>query len=109
MCVFVYTTLLILKDFAEYLETEEDFMPPEATSTHNIKLPPRSCANLSYRSFTYNPEIVHFNGNLRKRNIFHCDRFKEYEKLWCCMTILFIYTELVCEILYTYRSWHTTM
>ena len=104
MSVFVFMTLLTLKKFVEFHETEENVMPFEATPTLNIKFPTRSCVTLSCCSFVSNPEIVYINGALRKRNVFRCDRFREYDKLWGCVTSVFIYTEVACEILYTYRS-----
>ena len=94
MYVFVYMALLTMKEFVEFHKTVENFMPFEATKTKNIKFPTLSCVSLSCRCFVYNPEIVYINGSLRKRNVFRCDRFREYDKLWGCVTSLFIYTEV---------------
>jgi hypothetical protein len=94
MCLCLCMTLLTLKEFVEFHEIQENVMPFEATPTHNIKFPKRSCVTLTCYSFIYNPEIVYINGSLRKRNVFRCDRFREYDKLWGCATSLFIYTEV---------------
>ena len=109
MCLCLCMTLLTLKEFVEFHEIQENVMPFEATPTHNIKFPKSSCVTLRCRRFVYNPEIVYITGSLRKRNVFRCYRFREYDKLWGCVTSVFIYTEVACEILYTYRSWHTTV
>ena len=71
-----------------------NILPFSATPTQNIKFPTRSCVNLSCCSFVYNPEIVYINGSLKNRNVFRCDRFREYDKLWGCVTSLFIYSEV---------------
>jgi len=57
VCVCVHD-FLTLKEFVGFHETEENFMPFEATQTHNIKFPTRSYVNLSYRSFICDPDIV---------------------------------------------------
>ena len=94
MSLFVFITLLTLKEFVEFHENKENLMPFEVTKTQNIKFPTRICVTLSSRSFIYNPEIVYINGSLRKRNVFRCDRFREYDKLWGCVTSLFVYIEV---------------
>jgi hypothetical protein len=62
-------TLLSLKEFVGFHETEENFTPFEATPTHNIKFPTRSCVNLSYRSFICDPDIVCIKGSFSTHNV----------------------------------------